>query len=231
VTSLDDVPLSVLDLVPVTSGARAAQALRRTVNLAQHAEQLGFHRYRIAEHHNLRTSAAAATPVVVGQVAEQLHTHADAHVFTSLPRAGTVRAARLLAEIGDARGRFPTPEALASLAGVAASTRQSGRAHVVGFRWAVDRQLRDALVEWAGDSRLSNPWAADLYKRARARGHDHPHAVRVLARDWVYAIWRCWQDHTAYDPTRHGGCQRLLELGSSGILDADHRASVVAVAE
>jgi transposase len=167
------------------------------------------------------------------QIAEQLHTHADAHVFTSLPRAGTVRAARLLAEIGDARGRFPTPEALASVAGVAPSTRQSGRAHVVGFRWAVDRQLPDALVEWAGDSRLSNPWAADFDKRARARGHDHPHAVRVLARAWVYVIWRCWQDHTAYEPTRHGGCQRLLdqELGSSGLLDADHRASVVAVAE
>jgi luciferase family oxidoreductase group 1 len=69
VTSLDDVPLSVLDLVPVTSGASAVEALRRTVDLAQHAEQLGFHRYWIAEHHNLRTSAAAATPVVVGQVA------------------------------------------------------------------------------------------------------------------------------------------------------------------
>jgi transposase len=57
------------------------------------------------------------------QITGQLHLHADAHVFTSLPRAGTVRAARLLAEIGDARGRFPTPEALASLAGVAPSTR------------------------------------------------------------------------------------------------------------
>lgn len=42
------------------------------------------------------------------QITEQLHLHADAHVFASLPRAGTVRAARLLAEFGDARGRFPT---------------------------------------------------------------------------------------------------------------------------
>lgn len=144
------------------------------------------------------------------QITEQLHLHTDAHVFTSLPRAGALRAARLLAEIGDARGRFPTPEALASLAGVAPSTRQSGRTRVVGFRWAVDRQLRDALVEWAGDSRLSNPWAADIYRRARARGHDHPHAVRVLARAWVYVLWRCWQDEVAYDPDQHGGLQRLL---------------------
>jgi transposase len=145
------------------------------------------------------------------QITEQLHAHPAAPVFTSLPRAGTVRAARLLAEIGDARGRFPTPEALASLAGVAPSTRQSGKSRVVGFRWAVDRQLRDALVEWAGDSRLSNEWAADLYKRARARGHDHPHAVRVLARAWVYVIWRCWQDGAAYDPSKHTGLQRLTQ--------------------
>jgi len=109
-------------------------------------------------------------------IREQLAVHVDGHIFTSLPRAGTVRAARLLAEIGDARGRFPTPEALACLAGVAPSTRQSGKVTVVAFRWGVDKQLRDAVVEFAGDSRLSNPWAQDLYRRARDRGHDHPHA-------------------------------------------------------
>lgn len=91
------------------------------------------------------------------QITEQLHRHADAHIFRSLSRAQALRAARLLAEIGDARGRFPTPEALASLAGVAPSARQSGKARIVGFRWVVDRQLRDALVEWAGDSRLFKP--------------------------------------------------------------------------
>jgi transposase len=147
--------------------------------------------------------------VLTDQITEQLHAHTDAHVFTNLPRAGTVRAARLLAEIGDARGRFPTPEALASLAGVAPSTRQSGKSRIVGFRWAVDRQLRDALAEWAGDSRLSSPWAADIYRRARDRGCDHPHAVRILARAWVYVVWRCWQDGRAYDPDKHAALQRL----------------------
>jgi transposase len=43
------------------------------------------------------------------QIGEQLATHADAHIFTSLPRSGTIRAARLLAEIGDFRARFPPP--------------------------------------------------------------------------------------------------------------------------
>lgn len=113
----------------------------------------------------------------------------DAANFTSPPRSGQVRAARLLSEIGDCRERFPTPNSLACLAGVAPATRQSGKSHVVSFRWAADKQLRDAVTEFAGDSRRANPWAAVLDHRARARGHDHPHAVRILARAWLFVIW------------------------------------------
>jgi transposase len=145
------------------------------------------------------------------QIDEQLTLHPDAHIFTSLPRSGRVRAARLLAEIGDCRARFPTPEALSCLAGAAPSTRQSGKIRTVGFRWACDKQLRDAVTDFAGDSRRANPWAADLYNRARARGHDHPHAVRVLARAWLHVIWKCWQDQVSYDPAQHGALQRLLQ--------------------
>ena len=144
------------------------------------------------------------------QIGEQLAAHADAHIFTSLPRSGTVRAARLLAEIGDCRGKFPTPDALTCLAGVTPSTRQSGRTRSVSFRWACDKQLRDAVCDFANDSRRANPWAADLYDRARARGHDHPHATRVLARAWLHIIWHCWQTNTPYDPSRHRALQTLL---------------------
>jgi len=140
-------------------------------------------------------------------IAGQLDIHPDRHIMTSLPRSGMLRAARLLAEIGDARGRFPTPD---SLAGVAPSTRQSGKVKAVTFRWPADHQLRDALCDFAGDSRHANPWAADLYNRARARGHDHPHAVRILGRAWANIIWRCWQDHTSYQPDQHRALQRVL---------------------
>jgi len=155
-------------------------------------------------------SITAQIEALAARIAEQLDLHPDAPIFTSLPRSGCVRAARLLAEIGDARGRFPTADSLACLAGVAPSTRQSGKVEVVSFRWGADRQLRDALCDFAGDSRHANPWAADLYRRARARGHDHPHAVRVLARAWVDIIWACWTTHTPYDPDKHGALQRIL---------------------
>ena len=145
------------------------------------------------------------------QIAEQLATHTDAHIFTSLPRSGTIRAAKLLAEIGDCRGRFPTPEALTCLAGVAPSTRQSGTMRSVGFRWSCDKHLRDAVTDFAADSRHANPWAADLYNRARARGHDHSHATRILARAWLHVIWHCWQTNQPYNPTQHRALQAHLK--------------------
>src|SRR5881227_3329998 len=63
------IPLSVLDLSPIVEGGDAAQALRNTLDLARHAERWGFHRYWVAEHHNIPSVASAATAVVVGAVA------------------------------------------------------------------------------------------------------------------------------------------------------------------
>ncbi len=154
------------------------------------------------------------------QISQQLAAHPDNNVFTSLPRSGTVRAARLLAEIGDCRARFPTPESLACLAGVAPSTRASGKSRHVGFRWSCDKQLRDAVTDFAGDSRHANAWAKDLYDQARKRGHDHAHAVRILGRAWLYVIWHCWQASTAYDPEQHNALQRVLATQNKINLEA-----------
>lgn len=60
---------SVLDLAPVLEGGNASQAFRNTVDLAQHAERLGYHRYWLAEHHSMPGIASAATSVVIGHVA------------------------------------------------------------------------------------------------------------------------------------------------------------------
>jgi transposase len=152
--------------------------------------------------------------VLEADIAEQLAVHPDAHIFRSLPRSGMVRAAKLLAEIGDARGRFPTEASLAALAGACPSTRQSGRHQVVTFRWACDKKLRNALMDFAGDSRHASQWAATIYDRHRAAGKTHQHAVRILARAWLRVIWRCWQDGVAYDPTLHGGAKAHLAMAA-----------------
>jgi transposase len=154
---------------------------------------------------------AAQIAEIESRIAEALAAHRLAPVFQSLPRSGTVRAASLLVEIGDCKARLPTAESLACLAGVAPSTRASGQHHAVVHRFASDKWLKNALCDFAQDSVRANAWANDLYRRARARGLRHPHAVRVLARAWCYVIWRCWQDETPYDPSVHRGAQRLLE--------------------
>lgn len=144
------------------------------------------------------------------RIAELLANHPDAHIFTSLPRSGTIRAATLLAEMGDCRARFPTADAFVCLAGAAPSTRASGRHRVVTFRYGADKKLRDALCDFAGDSWRANPWAHARYRQLRADGKSHQHATRILARTWGQIIWRCWQDDVAYDPANHRGLQRLI---------------------
>ena len=63
------IPISILDLSPIIEGARPADALRNTLDLAQHAEKWGYHRFWVAEHHNIPGIASAATSIVIGHVA------------------------------------------------------------------------------------------------------------------------------------------------------------------
>lgn len=140
----------------------------------------------------------------------RLGEHPDAEIFTSLPRSGQINAAQVLAEWGDSRAAYDGPDAVAALAGATPVTKASGKQHAVHFRWACNKRFRRALTTFADNSRHQSPWAADIYAQARARGHDHPHAVRILARAWIRVIYRCWQDGTAYDPDLHGGMRRLL---------------------
>jgi luciferase family oxidoreductase group 1 len=65
----DTIPFSVLDLAPIVEGGDAGQALRHTLDLARHAERLGYRRFWLAEHHNMAGVASAATSVVIAHVA------------------------------------------------------------------------------------------------------------------------------------------------------------------
>lgn len=149
------------------------------------------------------------------QIAGAVRAHPDGKIFLSLfhdPRA-SLTAARLLAEIGDRRERYPTNEALAADAGMSPVAVESGKRKVAAFRRACDKRLRDAVATLADTTRHRHPWAGEVYRRARARGCDHPHAIRVLGRAWVRVIWRMWQDGVPYDPDKHGNLRRLKAAG------------------
>lgn len=130
-------------------------------------------------------------------------------VVMSFPRAGQVNAAQIVAELGEDPARFPSEAQLAAEAGVAPVTYASGKHRGVVFRFACNKRLRAALTCFANNSRHQSPWARKVYVQARARGCDHPHAVRILARAWVRVLWRAWVDGEPYDPERHGGALRV----------------------
>jgi transposase len=134
----------------------------------------------------------------------------DGKLVMSFPRSGKLNAAQLLAELGDVRERFQTEEQLAAEAGVCPVTYESGKSRGVSFRWACNHRLRRAITTWADNSRHASPWANHVYARARARGCDHPHAIRVLVRAWARVLWRAWTARTAYDPKLHGGARKFL---------------------
>ncbi|MBS0317469.1 MAG: transposase, partial [Proteobacteria bacterium] len=129
----------------------------------------------------------------------------DGQIIMSFPRAGRVCAAQILAELGTVRERFDSVERLAAEAGVTPVTYASGKSRTVAFRWACNHRLRRAITCLADNSRHASAWAAHVYETAKARGCDHPHAIRILARAWLRVIWRAWQDRVPYDPHRHAG--------------------------
>jgi transposase len=164
---------------------------------------------------------AALGPIVAeiaeltSQIRSALAAHPDAEIFRPLFRdpKTTICPATLIAELGDARGRYPTEAAMAADAGMSPVALESGKLRVATFRRACDKRLRVAVATLADSTRHWHPWARDVYRRARERGQDHPHAIRTLGRAWIRVLWRCWRDRVPYDPARHGNFRRLQPVG------------------
>lgn len=198
-------------------GRRSAAALLERLRAAPaaHADELE------ADAKGTLVQALATTLSVLVEQITQLTSrieHAlgelpDGQIIMSLPRAGQVSAAQILTELGEVRERFPTDAQLAAEAGVAPLTYQSGKHRSVTFRWACNHRLRRAITCFADNSRHASQWAASVYGAARARGCDHPHAIRILARAWVRVLWRMWIDRRPYDPARH---RAALTLNAAG---------------
>lgn len=152
---------------------------------------------------------------LTSQIRGALAAHPDAEIFRPLFRNAktAISPATLIAELGDCRERYPTEAAMAADAGMSPVALESGKLRVATFRRACDKRLRTAVARLADSTRHWHPWAREVYRRARARGQDHPHAIRTLGRAWIRVLWRCWQDRMPYDPARHGNFGRLQAAG------------------
>ena len=110
------IPLSLLDLAPVTEGSTPADTFRHTLDLARRAEALGYRRFWLAEHHNMPGIASAATAVLIGHVAAgtsrirvgaggvMLPNHAPLQVAEQFGTLGTLHPGRIDLGLGRAPG-------------------------------------------------------------------------------------------------------------------------------
>jgi transposase len=112
-------------------------------------------------------------------------------------------AATLIAEMGEDRHRFPEAAILLAEAGLAPVTKASGRTRQVRFRYAANRRMRHVIDWWAFVATREDPWSKTVYDTGRARGQGKYRALRGLGTRWTRILWRCWTDHTTYDPDRH----------------------------
>jgi transposase len=152
--------------------------------------------------------------LLTSQITGAVRSHPDGNIFLALFRhpKSSITAAGLLAEIGDNRARYPNPDTLAADAGMAPVAVESGKRRTACFRRGCDHRLRAHFACLADSTRHWHPWANDVCARARARGCDHPHAIRILGRAWARILWRCWQNHTPYNPTQHGNLNHLQTI-------------------
>lgn len=131
----------------------------------------------------VRALVTTLTPLVaeitklIARLVYEVAALADGQIVASSRRAGRINAAQILAEIGDVRKRFQTENQLVAEAGVRPVTHASGESRGVVLRWACDHYLRAAITGFADMSRHSSTSAADIYRRARQRGCNHPHAT------------------------------------------------------
>ena len=132
------------------------------------------------------------------QIAQAYAAHPDREIFASLPGAGPVLGARLLASLGSQQERFEDAAHLQHYTGVAPVTKRSGGSCYIHRRYLCPKFHRQSFHEYAKESVLWSRWAAAYYLQQRTKGAHHHTAVRALAFKWQRIIWRCWQNHTAY---------------------------------
>ncbi len=133
------------------------------------------------------------------QVEAHFHRHPDAEIYRSQPGIGTINGARVLAEFGDASGRYASAKARKNYAGSSPITRASGRSKVVLARFIRNDRLTDALHSQALSALTASPGARGYYDKQRARGLGHNAALRQLSNRLVGILHGCLKTRTRYD--------------------------------
>ncbi|MFC5188158.1 IS110 family RNA-guided transposase [Actinomadura harenae] len=125
--------------------------------------------------------------------------HPDAEIILSQPGMGAILGARVLAEFGDAQGRYASAKARKNYAGTSPITRQSGRTRVVQARFVHNDRLVDALHMQASCAILHDPHVRAYYDQLKTRDISHNAALRQVGNRLVGILHGCLKTHTTYD--------------------------------
>ena len=135
------------------------------------------------------------------RIDELFENHPDSDIFSSLPGAGAKLAPRLLSSFGDNRAKFQSAHSVQKLSGVVPYKFKSGKIDFDKFRFACNKDFRDAITSFAYQSTRYCPWATAFYNNATQNGQSHFLALRNLAAKWLKIIFRMWIDRVPYDDT------------------------------
>ena len=128
--------------------------------------------------------------------------HRLGKIFRSLPGAGPINSARLLAIFGDNKERFDNFNGAQCYFGTAPKNYKSGNYHRVSIRRACNKAGRTVLYDHAFASLRWCPWAREYYDQQRSKNKKNSVAIRALSNKWVKIIFKLWKEEIFYDESK-----------------------------
>lgn len=144
-------------------------------------------------------AACTAADDLAQAVEEAFPQHPDAEIILSFPGLGVHLGARVIAEIGDDRGRFADARGLKAYAGASPITRASGKKSSITRRWVKNDRLNHAGYLWAFASLRASTGANAHYRRRREQGDWHTAAQRNLFNRMIGQLYHCLQKRELFD--------------------------------
>ena len=183
----------------VPAKAQAIKNALRAPQLAQPAAVTAAYAAAVQATAAVLTTLNEQISRLEAQVEAHFLQHPDAETYLSQPGIGPVNGARVLAEFGDAPGRYASARARKNYAGSSPLTRASGRSKIVLARFIRNDRLTDALHSQALSALTASPGARAYYDKQRARGLGHNAALRQLSNRLVGILHGCLKTSTCYD--------------------------------
>jgi transposase len=199
-------PTAEITAVLKATGRRGIAAKAEKIATALRTEQLGqptvvtaAYAATVRAQVAILTTLNAEIKTMEEQVEAHFGQHPDAEIYLSQPGLGVVLGARVLAEFGDSKNRYPDARSRKNYAGTSPITRQSGKKKIVLSRYVHNDRLVDALGLQAFCALRASPGARTYYDQLRSRGVGHRAALRQLGNRLVGIMHGCLKTGTHYN--------------------------------